>query len=565
MPDYRLPNGFIVQGVPEGTNKYTVYTRAMNEGWLKPEDIGQTSYDPTEGMTGWGKFRAGVGQGLTHTARSLGNIAGLIDDDEMAEAQDLDEALLSTGAGLGGSIAGQIAATLPMGGAVGGAARGLQAARGAGMASKGANVLGRALANPMGRGAVEGAATGAILANPGDRGTMGAIGGGAGAGFGALGKAVGMAWRNFKLPFTSLSDEAAKLQDATGEFIPLSHSLKPGLVKQFYESLMANLPGASQKIRGQYANAVEDLRRYVSEMAHPPTAQMVDDAGNLVSLDFRPGQTMQSIFKQLDDYWDNAYDGVRRSPVDMTGFRLTDDVGRLVDDVSGGTFAPLTGTRVPGSQVLDLKNGLNRLMREIDPNQPLARGQRAVFERTIQQLDDRMQASLPKDVWDDYLAKSPYYKSYNDLIEAGNMAAREGFEMSPSQLAGATAQRGGKAARIGEGTEMQQISQISHQVLPDFPARPGIYQVAAALGLGSSLIGAVAGVGTPALATGGLYAIGKLMASKAFQRAISGQHGYAAKADQLAKALSLAGYSSRQVATVLATETRRQNEDATRR
>jgi len=565
MPDYRLPNGFIVQGVPEGTNKYTVYTRAMNEGWMKPEDIGQTSYDPTEGMTGWGKFRAGVGQGLTHTARSLGNIAGLIDDDEMADAQDLDAALLSTGAGLGGSIAGQIAATLPMGGATGGLAKGLSAARGAGAASRGANVLGKALAAPVGRGAVEGAATGALLANPEDRGTMGAIGGGMGGSFGALGKAMGMAWKNFKLPFTSLSDEAAKLQDATGEFIPLSHSLEGGLVKQFYESLMANLPGASQKIRGQYANAVEDLRRYASEMAHPPTAQIVDDAGNLVSLDFRPGQTMQNIFKQLDDYWDNAYDGVRRADIDMTGFRLTDDVARMVDDVSGGTFAPLTGARTPGSQVLDLKNGLNRLMREIDPNQPLARGQRAVFERTIQQLDDRLQRSLPKDVFDDYLAKSPYYKSYNDLIEAGNKAAKEGFEMTPAQLAGATAQRGGKAARIGEGTPMQQVAQTAHKVLPDFPARPGIYQVVAALGLGTAAIGAIAGVGTPALAVGSLYALGKVMASKSFQRAISGQHGFAAKADQLAKALRTAGYSSRQVATVLATETRRQNEDATRR
>jgi hypothetical protein len=132
-------------------------------------------------------------------------------------------------------------------------------------------------------------------------------------------------------------------------------------------------------------------------------------------------------------------------------------------------------------------------------------------------------------------------------------------------MAQTTAQRGGKAAMMGEGTVLQQASQTAHKVLPNFPSREGIYQLVAALGLSTSAIGAIAGTGMPALVVGSAYALGKVMSSKAFQRAISGQHGWAAKADALAAGLRAAGYSGRQIATVLATETRRQNQNAERR
>ena len=561
MADYKLPNGFIVKGIPDGTNKYTIYTRALDEGWMRPEDIGQESSDPTEGMTGMEKFRAGIGQGMTHVARSLGNLGGLISDEDMEEALALDSSLLETGAGLAGSITGQVAGTLPIGGAVGGAAKVLTAARGASMAGRGANILGKALASPVGRGAVEGGLTGAVLAEHDDRAYMGGFGTGLGGGFGGLGKAMGYAWRNFKLPWVNLSKEASKHMETTGGgFIPLSHSLpQGGLIKQFYEAVLANFPGAGAKIRGQYANALDDFRRVAAEMTHPPTAQVYDDAlQRMVPLEFTPGQPMQSIFKQLDDYWDNAFDAAKRADVDVGNFRLPATVQSTVDDLSGGMFPQLSG-KVKGGQLLELRNGLNRIMSDLDPTQPLNQSIRGQYKAVVKQIDDMMERSLPKDIWDDLAAKRPYYKNYLDLTKAAQKAGKEGFEANPAQLASTTAQRGGKAARIGEGTELQQASQTAHKVLPPFPSREGIYQLVAALGLGSSMIGFIAGTGVPAIAVGGAYALGRVMSSKGFQRAISGQHGWAAKADALSKGLRAAGYSGRQIAVILAAETRRQN------
>ena len=561
MADYKLPNGFIVKGIPDGTNKYTIYTRALDEGWMRPEDIGQESSDPTEGMTGMEKFRAGIGQGMTHVGRSLGNLAGLISDDDMDEALALDSSLLQTGAGLAGSITGQVAATLPMGGAVGGAAKVLTAARGASMAGRGANILGKALASPVGRGAVEGGLTGAVLAEHDDRAYMGGFGTGLGGAMGGLGKAMGYAWRNFKLPWVNLSKEAGKHMETTGGgFIPLSHSLpEGGILKQFYESVLANFPGAAKRIRGQHGNALDDFRRVAAEMTHPPTAQVYDDAlQRMVPLEFAPGQPMQSIFKQLDDYWDDAFSAAKRADVDVGNFRLPATVQSTVDDMSGGMFPQLSG-RVKGGQLLDLRTGLNRIMSDLDPTQPLNQSIRGQYKAVIKQIDDMMERSLPKDVWDDLAAKRPYYKNYLDLTKAAQKAGKEGFEATPAQLASTTAQRGGKAAMTGEGTALQQASQTAYKVLPDFPSRPGIYQLVAALGLGSSMVGFIAGTGVPALAVGGAYALSRVMASKGFQKAISGQHGWAVKADALAKGLRAAGYSGRQIAVILSAETRRQN------
>lgn len=561
MADYRLPNGFIVKGIPDDTNKYTIYTRALDERWMTPEDIGQDSYDPTEGMTGMEKFKSGIGQGMTHVARSLGNLAGLISEEDMDEALALDSSLLQTGAGLAGSITGQVAATLPIGGGVGAAAKGLTAARSASMVGRGANMLGKALASPVGRGTVEGGLTGAILAEHDDRAYMGGFGAGLGGSFGGLGKAMGYAWRNFKLPWVNLSKEASKHMETTGGgFIPLSHSLpEGGIMKMFYESVLGNMPGATGKIRGQFRNALDDFRRVASEMTHPPTAQVYDDAlQRMVPLEFAPGTPMTTIFKQLDDYWDNAFDAAKRADVDVGAWRLPATVQSTVDDLSGGMFPQLSG-KVKGGQLLDLRNGLNRVMADLDPTQPLNQSIRGQYKAVIKQIDEMMERSLPRDIWDDLAAKRPYYKSYLDLTKAAQKAGKEGFEASPAQLAGTTAQRGGKAARIGEGTELQQVSQTAYKVLPDFPSRPGIYQLVAALGLGSSMIGFIAGTGVPALAVGGMYALGKVMSSKAFQKAITGQHGWAAKADALAKGLRAAGYSGRQIAVILAAETRRQN------
>ena len=89
------------------------------------------SYDPTEGMTAAQKFGAGVGQSLMSTGRGIQQLWNTVTGDEEdlarlereeATARKMDEALLSTGWGRTGQIAGHVGqALIPAGGAAKGA------------------------------------------------------------------------------------------------------------------------------------------------------------------------------------------------------------------------------------------------------------------------------------------------------------------------------------------------------------------------------------------------------------------------------------------------------------
>jgi hypothetical protein len=69
--------------------------------------------DPTEGMSGIGKFAAGYGKVVPDMARGIGQMIGLVDQDSVDEAKRLDAPLMKTGAGMAGNIAGNIATAIP--------------------------------------------------------------------------------------------------------------------------------------------------------------------------------------------------------------------------------------------------------------------------------------------------------------------------------------------------------------------------------------------------------------------------------------------------------------------
>jgi hypothetical protein len=69
--------------------------------------------DPTEGMSGFDKFAAGAGKAFYDVARGAGQLVGAVSRDDVAESRKRDAALMNTGAGMGGNIAGNVAAMLP--------------------------------------------------------------------------------------------------------------------------------------------------------------------------------------------------------------------------------------------------------------------------------------------------------------------------------------------------------------------------------------------------------------------------------------------------------------------
>lgn len=66
------------------------------------------SIDPTDGMSGLDRFRAGFGKSFVDTGRGIGQLVGLVDQASIDEAAKLDAPLNATGAGLAGNITGGI-------------------------------------------------------------------------------------------------------------------------------------------------------------------------------------------------------------------------------------------------------------------------------------------------------------------------------------------------------------------------------------------------------------------------------------------------------------------------
>jgi hypothetical protein len=68
---------------------------------------------PTDGMSTFGKFAAGAGQAVANAGRGLGQIVGMVSDEDIADARKRDAALENTAAGKIGNIAGNVAMFAP--------------------------------------------------------------------------------------------------------------------------------------------------------------------------------------------------------------------------------------------------------------------------------------------------------------------------------------------------------------------------------------------------------------------------------------------------------------------
>jgi len=534
-----LPNGAVIRDIPEGTPKHVIAMKAIRNGMATNEDFGYDTAGSAAGETGGQRFLEGVGSGMVDVARNVGNLFGIVSDEEMAEADALDKDLLETGWGMTGNIVGQIAATaVPLGGAVGragaAAGHGLRTLRAAGNLSR-ANFArgGRLLKSPVTRGAVEGAAYGGLLGDHENR--IASAGGGAllGAGFGQVGKKLGEAFGAFRL--TTMTPEAQRVMSETKQFIPLSQSAKPGVVRNVYNAILANIPGVGGKIRNQYDDAVSDLRRWVGEQAVP----------GYEGVTFGRSDTIHSVIRKLDDYWTKTYDDIGSNIINTQGLKTPQAVlDRLAKETGNMFRVPKPSVSTKAQQLLNYKNALTELKGTIGSGQ-LDKTMRGQIDHALKNVDDVLRKGLPDDVYLGYKALDPYYHNYQILNRAVDKAKAAGQEFTPTQVLTAAAEKGGTAARSGGGS-VQQMADDAMRALPDFPSRQGIFQTVAALGIAA---GAFAGVGVPAaIGVAGAVGVGKLLATKAFQKFIAGQHrGKELLAHpQFAAFLTAAGYTGRQ-------------------
>lgn len=194
-------------------------------------------YDPTEGMAWWQKGLAGVGKSMSDAVngvKSIGAMVGVGDQDaiqaEIDATKKRDAALMDTGMGMAGKIAGDIGMALVPAGAAGVAAKGASMLPGLARAAPALATTARALSAPttVKGAAALGGAMGALQPVASDESRLSNIG------MGVLGGGIGQA--------------APKM---------LAGVLKPNLRPELDALVRENVSLTPGQIAGGFANRLE--------------------------------------------------------------------------------------------------------------------------------------------------------------------------------------------------------------------------------------------------------------------------------------------------------------------
>ena len=516
--DVTLPNGFVMKNVPDDIGKHELAMAAIKSGVATNKDFGYEEVEQDKAT-----FVEGIGAGMMDTARSVGNMVGLVDDETVMDQREIDKGL--GGWGKAGKFAGEMLATAPLGMGVGaGVAKGATALRAGRMLPKyAANTLARG----AGRGAVEGATYGAVMADPNKRGSGAAGGAAFGGALGATGTALGKVLGKGKI--TDITKEAKFVQRNYKTFVPLSQSAEGSITRMVYNALIANMPWASKVVRGQHAQGVDDLAKWAGEFAHPPRS----------NVHISRSDTFEQMYTKLDDFWNgNVNKGIKGvfDEIDDVSIRMSKNKTPVPDKwledmfnsaTKGTRRLPQPGEVIKGKDLRNIKTTLGTLDAGTpELNYALREYTKQLHEVARVSMNNPLKGqSLRKsqEVWAKYDDATQYYSAWKALEKAGKAAKASGGEFSMPQL----------AAQSFEGlahkskSEMQHLGEMGAKALPDFPSQEGIFQIGAALGLATGGLGGVLVGG----ATGGVAAgltpfvigLARIGASKNLQRYISGQ------------------------------------------
>jgi hypothetical protein len=120
MPKYRItsPDGKTFEvTAPDGASMEEVQAYAM-QNMPQPKKTlpsGVNVPKPTDDMSRLDLFRAGLGKSMVDTVRGVGQLVGLVSEKDIDEAKKLDKALMDTGFGTAGKVAGDIASIIAPG------------------------------------------------------------------------------------------------------------------------------------------------------------------------------------------------------------------------------------------------------------------------------------------------------------------------------------------------------------------------------------------------------------------------------------------------------------------
>lgn len=312
------------------TQNQTAATHTGTGGFDPNDNAWMDQWGPLAGQNAYQKIAAGVGRGMVHTGRSVGNLFGLVPDSAMAEEKKYDAPLLASGAGKTGNLIGESAVTAPLG---------MGASQGLGMLGKAGASL---AANPISNAALQGGMQGLATADPGERGANTAIGSLTGGALGANQILMGKLLRGM-----SRTPDAQTLLNHGVSLTP--GQLNPtGAMNQF-EQAAESLPGAKQII---------EPAREAAE--HQYQAIIIGKGAAPGSAPLKPGN-IHDLLQQAYDSYQPLYDQAKGYPVSPQIMRVQGGNVPLADTFQAAARAPGVPKSLQNSENSWLQDRLTQL------------------------------------------------------------------------------------------------------------------------------------------------------------------------------------------------------------
>lgn len=508
------------------------------------ETAPEPSFDPTTGMSTGEKLRAGIGSGMARMARGATNLVlpdaitpEWASDESIAEAKRLESPLMKTGAGQGGQLIGEIAATLPAGTAV----RGAQAAM---LASRAPALLARTLASRLAGAGAEGAIAGAVSADPGKR-SEGAAEGALVSGLMDRGGAVlGRALKGLvkRSPEAEKLEQIADLHGADVQ-LPLARAasdegMVSPLIKFVYDKVLPNLPGAEGALKRQGDRAQAQFREIAMKEAAPGGAGSSSPgfSGGLPLTTARApgaGMNMRTSMKDIQDAFAREYaDTVKSYAFNQPSAQ--DFAQRLVKqfpnidqealDTVVGTFDKLNnryarGGVLDGDNLIRMKSDLANLGRSADNDRI---GQSLYQAQEF--LDDVVRAELrqgnnPVNLQDlqRYEDLAEPWKNFLRVQKATARSKNPEGQFTPQELS-RSVKTLANDKELARGTApMQEFSSLGERTVGVPAHNPSWYERAATL----ATMGGIGALGGP-LGVGATIGGARVAASPTVQKALMG-------------------------------------------
>lgn len=449
-------------GDTEGAKQLADYIRA-----LPPEHPAEHTnpggsgmpYGPVTEMSGPKRYAAGLGMNMTNIARGLGNMVGLVSDQDIKDARELDRQLAETPGGAAGDLTGDIITNLPLTmGATMGVSR---------LGKVGAMIAG----NPIARGALEGAVQGGVTAQPGQRLKGAGFGAVAGATLPALvggGRAVATG--------VGATPEARALMAQGVDLTP--GQMNPKGVANQLESDWQSVPFIGPRIQAARKQAENQYKQALIRESAAPNSQIANNSDLSAMLD--------DAYKSFDTEYDKVkgfplvlqkgkpviVNQGSNTPLANAFSQIVSNKGVLASDqtrstVGGWLDNQLTKPIKESGDLLSVRSQIRAQIRSIKGGTQDDLATRELLALAEQAVTHSLESQLPPDAMQLLKAADAQYGKYKIVENAVGKGGDK--EFTPFQASKAVREATDKSAYARGGGRLRDLTAAGASTFSDTP------------------------------------------------------------------------------------------------